>query len=93
MPRPADLEAQLAQQLRSVQAQAAALVGAVNKGMQLLAAITASSNDHSHDMHCTAWLSTLVQQQLGAARAFCLHQLHTCLQMVQLQTSRRSWPS
>lgn len=33
MPRPADLEAQLAQQLRSVQAQAAALVGSVNKGM------------------------------------------------------------
>lgn len=32
MPRPADLEAQLAQQLRSVQAQAAALVGSVNKG-------------------------------------------------------------
>ena len=32
MPRPADVEAQLAQQLRSVQAQAAALVGSVNKG-------------------------------------------------------------
>lgn len=31
MPKPADLEAQLAQQLRAVQAQAAALVGAVNK--------------------------------------------------------------
>ena len=33
MPKPAELEAQLAQQLRSVQAQAAALVGAVNKGV------------------------------------------------------------
>lgn len=32
MPKPADLEAQLAQQLRTVQAQAAALVGAVSKG-------------------------------------------------------------
>ncbi len=32
MPKPAELEAQLAQQLRSVQAQAAQLVGAVNKG-------------------------------------------------------------
>jgi len=32
MPKPGDLEAQLAQQLRSVQAQAAALVGAMNKG-------------------------------------------------------------
>ncbi|DBA93100.1 hypothetical protein WJX79_005561 [Trebouxia sp. C0005] len=31
MPKPAELEAQLAQQLRSVQAQAAQLVGAVNK--------------------------------------------------------------
>ena len=32
MPKPADLEAQLAQQLRTVQAQAAALVGALSKG-------------------------------------------------------------
>ena len=59
MPRPADLEAQLAQQLRYVQAQAAALVGAVNKGMQLLAAMTVSSNDYSHDMHCTPGLARL----------------------------------
>ena len=33
MPKPAELEAQLAQRLRAVQAQAAALVGAVSKGM------------------------------------------------------------
>ena len=34
MPKPADLEAELAQQLRAVQAQAAALVGAVSKGQR-----------------------------------------------------------
>ena len=43
MPKPADLEAQLAQQLRTVQAQAAALVGAVSKGeLHILVAICCS---------------------------------------------------
>lgn len=42
MPKPADLEAQLAQQLRTVQAQAAALVGAVSKGaLHIFVAISA----------------------------------------------------
>ena len=42
MPKPADLEAQLAQQLRALQAQAAALVGALSKGaLHILVVVSA----------------------------------------------------
>ena len=47
MPKPAELEAQLAQQLRAVQAQAAALVGAVSKGASYLPCSLCYSTTHA----------------------------------------------
>lgn len=58
MPKPADLEAQLAQQLRTVQAHAAALVGAVSKGARHIFMCSAISC-------CIMLMSLSVYLQMG----------------------------
>lgn len=68
MPKPADLEAQLAQQLRMVQAQAAALVGAVSKGALQIFVAMSSVTDVSIVDTCPVWVDSMSRKAHSRTR-------------------------